>query len=273
MNGPDFIVAGFPKCGTTWLYDRLRELPDFGMPTGKELHFFSRHQQYNLKGETGATRQTLNLRKLLLRNFGIGGVDFFLHYLKFWQSNEQLYLRLFDALTGISGDVTPIYSMLPIESVKRLARLVPETKIVFIMRNPVDRAWSHFRMYLRNNGKRFDKLEEEEMHWFFNRPLMRNRGGYREAIEKYQQCFPPENISIHFYDQLRQAPEAFLAEIVGFLGGRKETISEYCTLDAVSNASKQIAIPEQVEEYLRVLNQSELEWTKENFPEQTEAWR
>lgn len=271
-NKPDFIVAGFPKCGTTWLYDRLSELPDFEMPNGKELHFFSRHKRYNTDGKLGNTKNFFLLRKVLLRNFGINGFSFFLNYCNFFCSNEKLYLKLFKHTSSFTGDITPTYGLLPPSSVVRLKKLLPDVKIIFIIRNPIDRAWSHYRMYLRNNKKDFEKLSEEEIFWFFKRPLMEEYGKYSIAIEKYQKEFPKSNISVNSFDSLTDTPDVFLKEIVSFIGGDESGVDLHCKIDRISNASKKINIPENVKSYLLSFYHDELIWLKNNYPKIYMKW-
>src|SRR5690554_3490583 len=108
INKKYFIVPGFPKCGTTWLYDRLNELPDFQMPPHKELHYFNRCKRFKPIAETGRTQSYLMNRKRILRNFGFSGFAFFVNYLNPFKNNDQLYVSFFNKTERISGDITPL---------------------------------------------------------------------------------------------------------------------------------------------------------------------
>lgn len=266
---PDFIVPGFPKCGTTWLYDRLRELPEFDMPPHKELHFFNRDKLYN-SGEAGSTQSYLKNRKRLLRNFGYKGLPFMLQYIKVYEKNEVTYKNLFNQKDGLSGDITPVYILLNEKGVEKMSHHLNGVKIVFILRDPVDRAWSQFRMYMRKNN--LTEIDAKEAIDFFNKDVRRRRGSYASSITNFQKYFTDSQIMVTFYDVLQKEPKTFLENIVQFLGKSSVGISDSAALNQKSNVSKKYDIDESLYKILIKQHKEEYEWLISNIGSYSNLW-
>lgn len=255
-NNNYFIVPGFAKCGTTWLYNRLSELPDFEMPVIKEMHYFNRDSKYNTNGENGSTLNYFINRKNLLRKFKYNGIPFFWNYIKFYNSNDHIYKSLFGNIEKISGDITPIYCMLGQDGVKKMSNLIGIVKIIFILRDPIDRDWSQFRFNKLINGKRLEDFNSDEIITYFKRPSIISRGNYIEAIENYKQSFPESKMLITFYDDLKINPRSFLEEIVEFLDGDISNIKSHSNFQMKSHVSEKAKIPANIYEYLKTKNKS-----------------
>jgi hypothetical protein len=108
----NFLIVGVQKGGTTSLDAYLRQHPRIGMASKKEVHFFDDEDR-----------------------FGSGTPDY------------EVYHRHFDRLDSksIYGEATPIYCYWS-ESMRRIREYNPDIKIIMLLRNPVERAWSHWRM-------------------------------------------------------------------------------------------------------------------------------
>ena len=102
---PDFVVAGVPRASTTTLAAHLRELDEVVLPPVKEPHFFSLHRSYGLDWYAGLYRGA--------------------------RPDQRC------------GDITPAYLVHP-GAVADMAQTLPDAKVVVVLRNPVDRAYSHF---------------------------------------------------------------------------------------------------------------------------------
>src|ERR1700722_17839541 len=104
---PDWLVLAPPKTGTSWLYANLREHPDAFVPPIKELKYFSHRFEVE------------DLRSYL---------DHFRH-----------------GIGKSKGEASPSYSMLPRRTIRMMRRLMPDLKLIYMMRDPIERAWSHAR--------------------------------------------------------------------------------------------------------------------------------
>lgn len=174
---PDFLIVGAARCGTTWLARNLALHPDVFVPHCKEIHFFDKH-------------------------FG-NGIDW---YKSFFAGRPE----------GRVGEATPRY--LSAEHVPGLIhRHVPGASIIILLRNPVDRAYSHHWNLVgkaRRRRRPYRKSFEENL--FSSASLLRE-GFYTEKIERYRQLFPRENIKTIVYDDLVRDPDGLLREIYRFL--------------------------------------------------------
>lgn len=105
-----FLVAGVQKGGTTALFDYLSEHPDLCLPACKEVHFFDDESQDWARPDYAA-----------------------------------YHARFQDCAGAIRGEATPIYIYWP-DSLERIAAYNPAMKLILVFRDPVERAWSHWRM-------------------------------------------------------------------------------------------------------------------------------
>lgn len=259
----DFIGIGAHKSGTSWLYENLKDLPDFSFTPLKEIHFFDRYNKYpspNLLSEDKLTNRirdkkwlknatnTLQL-KIIAKN-----KNEFKWYFNYYFSNynSNWYKSLFKSLKGIKGEITPAYAILDKNDVEYMYRVAPATKIIFLLRNPIERAWSHCRFdmakgyipnYLKNN-----KLED--LISFIDSPTQDLRTNYVQTIRNYLTYFNNSQILIGFYDAIIDNPQGILEEIVEFIGGDSSQIKNHCKLEQKINISPPADIPDIIQEVL-----------------------
>ncbi len=270
-KGPNFIIPGFPKGGTTWLYNRLVDSSLFSMPAQKEIHFFNRDKNYNL-GSSGKENGYFLQRKSLLRNFGYEGLYFFREYLKLWEANDDTYLRLFSNTDLASGDITPIYVLLGEEGIKRMSAKLNGVKILFILRDPIERSWSQFRMTAGRNKKPIDRYTLEEIKSFFNQPLQIKRSDYKRGIELFSKHFSKSPIAVIFYDTLLKNPNLFLESAIGFITGVSSDNSSV-NLSSKDHVSTKIKMPDEVYKFLKEHLCHQYDWLETTIPHYGEKWK
>jgi hypothetical protein len=181
---PDFLGIGAPKAGTTWLHHNLAAHPDLFLPEGKEMHYFSDHQ----------------FRGLL------------------W------YARQFeDAGPRRCGEITPGYAVLPRRDIERIARLIPRVRLLLLVRDPVDRAWSHAVMKLsRETGRSIDSISDEEFAAHFAGEHSTERGDYLRMIDNWTSVFSEDQLWIGSFDDLRDHPTELLVSVFDHLGVKRD---------------------------------------------------
>ena len=157
--------------------------------------------------------------------------------------NDNWYQSLFNDLSGIRGEITPAYAILQEEDIKKIYAMVPETKIIFIIRNPIDRAWSHFRFNLKLTNEENKEIKEEDIIKFIDNEDQILRSDYLRTLKLYSKIFPKENICVAFYDAIIENPEELLSGIVDFLGGDSTRIKDECNLQSKTNVSKKRVLP------------------------------
>jgi hypothetical protein len=139
MQGPDFILIGQQRAGTRWLYDQLRSSDRFWMPPIKEISYFK-----------GSIFKKAELHQLLEMTRGGDCADLSeadlacLRHLEHLPNNRAItsgdYLRIFSFKGDrISGDITPKYEKIPKKKIIDVWNLVPDAKLVYLIRVPVQR--------------------------------------------------------------------------------------------------------------------------------------
>jgi hypothetical protein len=207
---PDFIVAGAQKAGTTSLYHYLEQHPDMTPPIEKKLAFFD-------------------------KNYERGMQWYRLHFPL--QSN--------DGDASFTGESTAYYMFHPLAP-ERIAENLPHTKIILLLRNPVDRAFSHYQYKVRRGKEPLsfeaaldaepDRLagEEEKLrtnpysrskaHFVFS---YQSRGIYIDQIIRWQKLFPPERLLILESGGLFKRSNEVYQQTLQFLGVRSWQPSEF----------------------------------------------
>ena len=234
MTSPlDFLGIGAQKAGTTWLWQMLRGHPQVWLPPRKELHYFDRALTYPSPSFLATDHP---LRRWLsraphdrecrvkcwrhvrrhVREGDWAALRWDLRYY-FGTFDDRWYLSLFDQGAGrVRGEITPSYSILEASDVARIARLVPTLKIMFLLRNPVDRAWSQIRFdWTRGASQGIGNLEE--LRAFIESPMQALRSDYLRTLDIWGASFPRTQMHIDFYDDIALQPAEMLTRILTFL--------------------------------------------------------
>lgn len=197
-RAPDFLIIGAQKAGTTSLYNCLKQHPEVSAANTKEVHYFSR--------------------------FYARGLNW---YLQQFPEREDGQL---------SGEASPFYFLHP-QSARRIAETFPRIKLVLILRDPVERAISHYHQQKRRGHETLDMLsafqnESQRIDQAWQR-LLRDerisgikvqqfaylkRGEYLEQLLRYRQYFPEQQIHLMESHAFFEAPYPNLAQLFAFLG-------------------------------------------------------
>jgi Sulfotransferase family len=210
---PDFLCVGAQKGGTSWLYQQLEAHPDFWMPPFKELHYLD---QLNRTKRFYAPRCRDQCDTSFLENIKSMAERSYL--------DLDSYGRLFQhKRTRVSGDISPAYSTLNDEIIERVANHFPNLKVVFLARDPVDRAWSQLSMGVRlGMMNRFDATDPEEVIRNLLHPGVLVRSYPSKIVARWKRYVRPENFRVYFFDDLKESPAELRRSILRFLGGDPE---------------------------------------------------
>lgn len=201
VSYPEFLCIGVQRSATTWLYEQLRRHRQIFLPARKELHFFDEpppDMAYHL-GAVGLRPYYFDDRK---------------------DSHQRWYKRNFrGAADRTAGDFTPSYSLLSPEKIARIADMMPTVKIILILRDPVDRAWSALRLaWLRQMGEPLPALDDDRMLRLVRNPRILRHGDYASILENWGRFVPPERFLKILYDDIRRDPLGQLELTASFLG-------------------------------------------------------
>jgi hypothetical protein len=275
----DFIGIGAQKAGTTWLYQNLKKLPEFDLPPFKEFHYFDRDKSYPSTNRLyqSATLKRIQSRQYLIRAYhhinqsllkdrDFKKTKFFLKWY-FKDFNDSWYQSLFNIFDGYTGEITPSYSILNEKDVQRMYNIAPKVKIVLMLRNPIDRAWSHYK-YSKKDLKDFSpgKIDLKDVVEFIESKGQLLRSDYIRTIKVYSRIFSKNQLLIGFYDAIQDNPEKLIQNTINHICGTPNNVSiSNLDLEIVFNKSKSINCPAQILNYLKEKYHSELLHLSETY--------
>jgi hypothetical protein len=176
-----FLGIGAQKAGTTWLFSQLKAHPQIRFPAGKEVHFWNRPGQRDLAWYRAQFEHPDN-----------------------------------DATK--SGEITPAYAMLPPDRIAMIHSQFPNLRLLYMIRNPIERAWSSALMALKRAEMELDEASDQ---WFidhFNSRGSRARGDYESCIRNWRSVFPDAQLSVERYEAIAREPRRLLQRISVHLG-------------------------------------------------------
>jgi hypothetical protein len=229
-RGPDFLGIGATRGGTGWLTKNLRGHPGLWITPIKELHYFD-EQQVNpglslgprVRGDHPLSRYWRRCLRAETRRVArrrrLGRAAWSLRFLFFTHSDAD-YRRLFaPAGDRVAGEVTPAYGTLTPAVIDRVREMFPALKLILLMRNPVERAWSHCRMRLAElQGRPFAAVPHEEIVAFLDGDAARAASDYPAIVDAWSRSFPAEQIHLEWFDRVVEDPQGLLRDVYEFLG-------------------------------------------------------
>lgn len=183
---PDFFVIAPPKTGTTWLFENLRRHTEVFIPAEKEIRYFDLHWRHHSIG---------------------------------W------YTQQFAKRTGqVAGDMSPTYSVLPSFAIELIHSIKPDLKLVFLIREPVDRTWSHTKhTFVYSEApfhiamKPFNEVQEHELLASFTHDFILSSGDYEGILKRWLKYFPKHQFHVAFFEDVIADPERFFKSLCRFL--------------------------------------------------------
>jgi hypothetical protein len=199
---PDFVIIGAQKCGTTFLYHLLGQHPHVRPAAKKEIHYFDHH-------------------------FG-KGID--------WYRSHFPLPKRKKGRRSITGESSPYYLFHP-HAARRMAQVVPEARLIALLRNPADRAYSHYQQELgrghetltfeeaiaaeetRLHGER-DRMLEDEHYASFNHQNFSylSRSIYVDQLAEWSRFFGRDQMLVLKSEDVFDRTAYALKPVLDFLG-------------------------------------------------------
>ncbi|MCS4116166.1 sulfotransferase family protein [Salinibacter ruber] len=192
---PDFIIGGAMKCGTSSMHAILSSREDVFIPEG-EVHFFTLgdpiQSPETVKFDPERTVFNLNDEKK---------VEW---YRSFFEGADSDQLIGEDSTTYLSSRVAP----------ERIRELLPDVKLIFMLRNPVDRSLSHYR-HLVMSGRATKTFEQTLVHDSSNLHL---RSFYKPQLERYFRLFLRDQVKVVLFERFVEETQTVIDEVCSYLG-------------------------------------------------------
>ncbi|MGM0884265.1 MAG: sulfotransferase domain-containing protein [Bacillota bacterium] len=232
---PDFLIIGAQKCGTTSLYNYLIQHPQIISALNKEVHFFD-----------------INFKK---------GLD--------WYRSK---FPLLESKKWITGEASPYYIFHP-HTPKRIFQIMPKIKLIVLLRNPVDRAYSHYHHQVRMGTeplsfreaikKEESRLKPEIMKMLkdenYQSPPYQYysylaRGRYVEQLKTWMNLFPTEQFLILKSEDLYSNPAIVFHRVLDFLGLPRYELKQYTKDNSGAYLKLDLQLRNELLEYFRPYN-------------------
>lgn len=174
---------GAQKAGTSWLFQTLRKHPRIAFPLRKEAHYWDWVEQKKRP-----------------------------------RMDEKYWADLEGETADWVGDFTPDYSAIAPGLIRELFSQRPQTRVLIVLRNPVDRAWSAARMLA---GQAHFTAEEVDDAWLAR--VCRSqasflRGDYATILENWLSVFPRDQVKVLGFSDVVNEPRITIAGVLGWLG-------------------------------------------------------
>ena len=215
---PNFFIVGAAKAGTTSLYHYLAQHPAVYMSPVKEPNYFSSDiDQGAIREEVKARIKMLNVDEYIK-----GDMNKTMHRAFITSFDQYLALFRFAKNEKAIGEASASY-LFSKTAATNIFQYNLNAKIIMVLRQPVERAYSHYlmdqRMALTNHSFE-DALTEEKKHPVRNwgaTSLYLELGLYYEQVKRYLDLFPPHQILIILNEELRHSTEATMKKVYTFL--------------------------------------------------------
>ena len=191
---PNFFIVGASKAGTTSLYEYLNKIPQVFMSTIKEPNYFI---------------ETIHPERLFCTVI----------------SDKKKYLKLFsDVKDEVAiGEASPFYLIDP-ETPKLIHKTIPNARIIVILRDPIERAFSVYLHNLRNGletesfsqviRNTYSRLNEREE---LTNNILLEGGFYFDQLKRYYEIFEPHQIKVIIFEEFVRNPEKIIYDVLKFL--------------------------------------------------------
>lgn len=220
---PEFLIIGAKKCGTTSLYAYLTKHPSIAPAYSKEIYYFNAH---------------FHRPRLWYRAF-------------FPTVFERSLARLRGVAGYQSGEATPDYLFEP-QTPERVLATLPRAKLIAILRNPADRAYSFYQHNLRAGIETLsfeDAIDAEEdrvaaaeekrlkeggaRNFAYDVYTYCQRGIYVEQVQRWTDVFPRSQLAVFSTEELQSDPAGTVRRAVEFLGLPPWEMKDFRKLNAI----------------------------------------
>jgi len=217
------IGLGAQRAGTTWLATYFAQHPSIFMSPIKELHYFDALWRPDLMGrrslayleELQELVAGLDLEEVRDRSDRWRHTQQLARRLDMVGGGHEAYLEYFSSQVGeeaVAAEITPSYSVLDAGHLREIRSLHRRVKVIYIMRNPIDRVWSLLRHRERKGGFKLDR----DFDATITSPGVMERSDYAHTLAALDAAFPPEDVFIGFYERLFN--ETSIRSLCRFLG-------------------------------------------------------
>jgi hypothetical protein len=279
------FCVGATKAGTSWLYDFLAGHPGAHLRAIKELHYFDTLESGGFRRQIVVQdRFAARIRGRIsaVEGEALARATQKLQDVLDWQAvlalESEDTARYLAYLTGgqisqsLVADITPAYALLPHDRLHAMARLSPDVRFVYLMRDPVARLWSHVRMIVRRAGEVSERLAAA-CAAILDKALagqeagITERGDYAAALTRLNAAVAPEKLLVMCMETM--LTPAGLARLCQFLGLE----AREADFDAPTHVSPALAMTLDQKHRAAAYLRPQYDFVARHYPDLPANWR
>lgn len=263
-----FLSVGAMKAGTTWLYEQLKDHPDILFTPEKEIHYLA--NAVGIENQLNHRNRLLKL-KAVLERFGKGNpkyisehideIDWYVRYAKPKEISNDWYKELFsDQGRKYCADFSNLYCQMGTEGWNNVRSLAKNIKVIYTLRNPLDRVWSHYKFHLKWIGKENEviSLGFEEFKNTLDKEHFWQNAKYADNYANLKTALRDNELMLLYFDDFRKSPVLMLNKICEFLDISTIDIKSE-NLEKKVNRTKEFKFPEAWRDYANQKLSTEIE--------------
>lgn len=273
-----FVCIGAQKSGTTWLAKVLADHPELFLTPVKEIHYFD--HVAGITEHLGARKRKSRYRKYHQRmwtqwhHFGEHRAQW--SWYRDYMGNpidDAWYGRLFRhrGAKAFAGEVTPEYAIVGRDGLAHIKRIAPDARVLFIMRNPVTRAWSQVLHQCRSRDLDANRQSPAAISAMLAEPHFARFCDYARTLDDMASVFRPDQTLSLFYEEMHADRLAALRQVCGFIGIGFDA-AMFGGLGRRFNRSQEAELPAAVREHMRGLYRPQAEAVRRRLGRIPDAW-
>ncbi|MEL7147419.1 MAG: sulfotransferase [Bacteroidota bacterium] len=243
---PDVVYIGAPRAGSTWIWENLSSHPEIWTLPYKSVEY--------LNGKAGLRRRkNFKINKAEILSGGSMKSHLWnLHYFLSPVLDDHWYQRLFNpGADRLTIDIAPSCIRRTTEGIESIHRRMPDAKLLFALRNPVERTWSHAMQYfVRNQQRKLADISHDELMSYLDKSNQYKNGCYAEVLERWERVYSADQLYLYFFEDILQRPAWLLNQICNFLNLEYQVAYFEKTIAQAGNYTGLREIPEAIEQYL-----------------------
>ena len=251
-----FVCIGAQKAGTTWLGRVLARHPDMFFTPVKEIHYFDHVAGLSghLSDRKRRARRRKHYQRLLTQWHRWSELAPQSAWYRSYMADpidDAWYASLFAERGGrrFAGEATPEYAILDEAWLGHLKRLAPDARVLYVMRNPVDRTWSQVLHHCRATGRDAAALPGDEAAALIDSAPFEAHGDYGAVLDRLDAVFAKDQTLVLFYEEIHADRMAALQRICGFIGLDFDA-DAFAGLERRYNPSQEAALPDAVRRHV-----------------------
>lgn len=256
-----FLSVGAMKAGTTWLYEQLKDHPDVHFTPEKEIHYFANvvgiENQLDHKNRIEKLKYVLNKYcdgNLRYISENAEEIAWYSEFARPKNIDNDWYKNLFRFNPGkkFCADFSNLYCQMDSEGWKNVRNVAKNVKIIYTLRDPIERLWSHYKFHMKWIDREDEALDAgfDNFKGLMDKHFFWVNAEYAKNYKLLQSSLSNDEIMVLYFEDFREKPEEMLVKVLSFLEVDGFNIKK-SGLNKKVNQTKKFYLPEEWEDYMK----------------------